>query len=269
MKVFTKFQLGICLAACIMIVGGCSYDEVMSENDTRSQVAVESVERSIPLEVEENKIFESENQTEISKDGVVCDTKDALVVEETFIAEEKEIVDKSEDKVGNVVDKNAPPTVEEQKITYVVTDLNVMMYASTAVNVREEPDKNSDKLGSLTENQEVNVTGKTDNGWYRISYNGADAFVNSSYLMQEKKVVQEPPKTTPSPSVDGNSSSSSAGGSVTVPKKEDTQGNLVWVPTKGGKKYHSKSSCSSMDNPMQVTIEHAEANGYTPCKRCY
>ena len=56
---------------------------------------------------------------------------------------------------------------------------------------------------------------------------------------------------------------------VTVPKQEETVGNLVWVPTHGGKKYHRKSSCSNMKNPMQVTKETAEANGFGPCGRCY
>ena len=69
------------------------------------------------------------------------------------------------------------------------------------------------------------------------------------------------------------SSSSSGGGSgsksVTVPKSGDTQGHLVWIPTNGGKKYHSKSSCSNMKDPMQVTEEHAIENGFEPCKKCY
>lgn len=56
---------------------------------------------------------------------------------------------------------------------------------------------------------------------------------------------------------------------VTVPSSEDTSGDLVWVPTNGGKKYHSKSTCSNMEEPMHVTKQHAEENGYTACKRCY
>jgi len=72
---------------------------------------------------------------------------------------------------------------------------------------------------------------------------------------------------TNKPSTSGGSSSSSA--SVTVPKQEDTVGNLVWVPVNGGTKYHKTSGCSNMKNPMQVTVEHAKSNGYTACKKCY
>ena len=44
---------------------------------------------------------------------------------------------------------------------------------------------------------------------------------------------------------------------------------MVWIPTNGGTKYHSKSSCSNMDNPQQVTLSEAQARGFTPCGRCY
>ncbi len=46
-------------------------------------------------------------------------------------------------------------------------------------------------------------------------------------------------------------------------------GNIVWIPTKGGKKYHSKSSCSGMISPKQVSLSEAKALGFTACKRCH
>ena len=41
----------------------------------------------------------------------------------------------------------------------------------------------------------------------------------------------------------------------------------VWVP-KSGARYHQTSDCSGMQNPAQVTLEEALAQGYTPCQRC-
>lgn len=43
---------------------------------------------------------------------------------------------------------------------------------------------------------------------------------------------------------------------------------MVWIPTNGGNKYHSRPGCSKMKNPKEVSLEQAEKNGYTPCKRC-
>lgn len=56
---------------------------------------------------------------------------------------------------------------------------------------------------------------------------------------------------------------------VVVPTVPETNGELVWVPTNGGKKYHSRSNCSNMKDPIQVTKETAESNGFTPCAKCH
>ena len=44
---------------------------------------------------------------------------------------------------------------------------------------------------------------------------------------------------------------------------------MVWVPTKGGTKYHSKSTCSNMDDPRYISKSQAISEGFTPCKKCY
>ena len=43
---------------------------------------------------------------------------------------------------------------------------------------------------------------------------------------------------------------------------------MVWIP-KSGKCYHSKSSCSRMKNPSQVSRSYAESRGYRACSKCY
>ena len=37
----------------------------------------------------------------------------------------------------------------------------------------------------------------------------------------------------------------------------------------GGKKYHSKSSCSGMKGPEKVSLSTAKQRGFTACKKCY
>lgn len=80
-----------------------------------------------------------------------------------------------------------------------------------------------------------------------------------------RKAVADTAKTT----VDTTKATKSSSQTVTVSANSETDGQLVWIPTKGGKKYHSTSSCSNMDNPSHVTIETAIAKGFTPCKKCY
>lgn len=52
----------------------------------------------------------------------------------------------------------------------------------------------------------------------------------------------------------------------TTSKEEKVE--KVWVSSTG-KKYHSKSSCSNMNSPREITLEEAEKQGYTPCSRCH
>lgn len=79
------------------------------------------------------------------------------------------------------------------------------------------------------------------------------------------------PQANSSETTQTNSSESSqtSENSVTVPDQSQQTQEGVWVPTNGGTKYHSKSSCSGMKNPMQVSLETAIANGYEPCRRCH
>ena len=78
-------------------------------------------------------------------------------------------------------------------------------------------------------------------------------------------------KTEPSA---GNTASNEGNTSQTTETKHETNPStstietMVWIP-QNGKKYHSKSSCSNMKSPSQVTKSYAESNGYTACKKCY
>lgn len=47
---------------------------------------------------------------------------------------------------------------------------------------------------------------------------------------------------------------------------------MVWIASTGdGTRYHKHSSCSSMDNPIQIPLSEALARGYTACQKnsCY
>ena len=45
--------------------------------------------------------------------------------------------------------------------------------------------------------------------------------------------------------------------------------DYVWIPTKGGTKYHASAECSNMEEPQKVTKDEAKALGFTACKKCY
>lgn len=53
------------------------------------------------------------------------------------------------------------------------------------------------------------------------------------------------------------------------PSYSESSSTMVWIPTNGGKKYHSHSGCSNMKNPEKVSLSKAKRLGFTACKKCY
>lgn len=84
-------------------------------------------------------------------------------------------------------------TAEGSMLTYTYTDMDATMYAQKTVNVRSLPNTDGEKLGSLSTNDEVKVTGQcAETSWYRIEYSGGVAYVSNSYLGNDKVVVKQP-----------------------------------------------------------------------------
>lgn len=73
---------------------------------------------------------------------------------------------------------------------YTCTDMTQTMYAKSAVNVRDLPGTDGNKIGSLKASEEITVTGKCDQtGWYRFDLNGTTAYVSDKYIVSEKPVA--------------------------------------------------------------------------------
>ena len=105
----------------------------------------------------------------------------------------------------------------------------------------------AEKLGTFSAGDSVTVI-SSENGWSKIDYNGTEAYVASDYLSDTQ------PTAAPA--------------ATQAPSSSDQQETMVWV-SDSGKKYHSKSSCSNMSNPHQISLSDAQAQGYTPCKKCH
>lgn len=114
----------------------------------------------------------------------------------------------------------------------------------------------------------------------------------SSANIASAPVVEEVKTETPTPVEASTSTSSQPSQSVSTPSKSTSTsssststskstvktapstaykkvGLLVWIPTNGGKRYHSNSSCSGMISPRRVDLGEARYLGFTACGRCY
>lgn len=161
----------------------CNGPEVLSE--TASEEITESTTET-----------ESETQTGDESESVSEEQTEERTEEQSEEVSEETVSAEKEEKTSEIPTEEVPEVSEEQ---FTVTDMDATMYAQRNCNVRKGPGTTYEKIGSLKLNDEVTVTGKTDNNWYRISFTGEDAYVSASLLSGEK-VDTSVKETTPSDS---------------------------------------------------------------------
>ena len=126
---------------------------------------------------------------------------DSNVISETdFVRNSEEIAENSEavstpetstEENSEAVSKPDSEAVVEPEFT--VTEVTATKYATQSVNVRSGPSTDYDKIGGLTTNQEVQVTGQASTGWYRFTWtDGREAYVSDRYVSDSKVEVAPP-----------------------------------------------------------------------------
>lgn len=58
-----------------------------------------------------------------------------------------------------------------------VTEMNQIMTVQTDCDARQTPDENSEVMMSYTAGSTVWVIGETENGWYKVSYQGKEGYI--------------------------------------------------------------------------------------------
>lgn len=96
-------------------------------------------------------------------------------------------------ETAHTIEPTTEPVVAETTTVadagYTYSELNQTMYAKSAVNVRDLPNTDGKKIGSLKASQEITVTGKCDQtGWYRFELNNTTGYVSDKYIVSEKPV---------------------------------------------------------------------------------
>ena len=70
------------------------------------------------------------------------------------------------------------------------------MYVMSPVNVRREPNADSEILGSLSTGTSVEVVGDTGSGWVQVLYYGNKTYINVKYLSDTPVVTTTAATTT-------------------------------------------------------------------------
>ena len=191
-KQLTGFLLSVMLLSMCV---GCSAEsttteptetaEAITTEESTSEQAEEAMEAS-----EETKEQEPEGIEEPSEE-VATETEKAEVTPETT-TEPEATKEPEETADSEQVEIPASPATEPAS-PYTYTDMSATMYAQQTVNVRDLPDTKGNKLGGLSTNDEITVTGQcNETGWYRFEYDGSVAYVSDKYVGENKvETVQE------------------------------------------------------------------------------
>ena len=156
---------------------------------------------------------------------VVENSENTESVENSEISEPEVVESETTD---NSAKENTNTNKETQKNTepaYTVKDMSATKYAKQSVNVRKGPGTSYGKVGSLSTNQKVTVTGQADNGWYRIDYNGTEAFVSNNYLVDKKVETTNNDTGNKKDTSSNNSSKNNSTSNNSTNESENNSGN--------------------------------------------
>ena len=121
-------------------------------------------------------------------------TEEATAIPEETLAPTPEATEEPREEVTieNEKTEATPEPTEEPVPQYTYTDMAATMYAQQTVNIRDLPDTNGNKIGSLSTNDEITVSGQcNETSWYRFEYNGNVAYVSNKYVGENKVEVQQ------------------------------------------------------------------------------
>lgn len=157
------------LCAALMLTACGSKKTTSNETASTEATSVESTETTV-----------AETTTEPAVEPTEAPTESETAPTETAPAE-------SPAPAVEPTAASVEPTAVSTGYTY--SELNQTMYAKSAVNVRDLPNTDGKKIGSLKASQEITVTGKCNQtGWYRFDWNNTTGYVSDKYIVSEKPV---------------------------------------------------------------------------------
>ena len=194
------------LLAVLMSVGmtACGNTNTSKQTNTNYENFEKPSQDDINYTSEEIEEEESTEQYEQSLTG--NGTGDIYVPDEEDLAIEDEATLAQQEAQAADEQIQSEPVVD-----YTVVSIDTQtMYAQQSVNLRQGPSTEYDKVGSLSTNQSVTITGyvETASGkWYQLS---TEQFVSAKYLGTDKVVVQAPSNNSNTSNDNNNSNSNNS-----------------------------------------------------------
>lgn len=178
-----RVQLFMLLVVLVFSMTACQEDAEISETMSGSEIVSLEVSEEIS---EENDITSDADAT--TGDLSASEPEDASEAKDTLEnndSSENGNMEENESKETASEENNSEEESASEEPEFTVEEHSAVLFVKKAVNVRKGPSTDYEKIGGLNKGEQIQVTGIADTGWYRIQYDGIEAYVASSYLIDE------------------------------------------------------------------------------------
>lgn len=200
-----KLSIVFAAALCCCLISACGNNaaEKVDSPAVTAPVTVDSQPETAPAETAPADTTAAETTTEetTTSDDTTTDntTEVDTTTDDTTEVDTTEVDTSAETTTSETTVTTAESAVTEPDATttaettasaavpeIAVNPMSGKMFAKSDVNVRSGAGTGFERLGHLDGGDEVEITGLSENGWYRIVFKGGEGFVSEKYLQNEK-----------------------------------------------------------------------------------
>lgn len=177
-------------------------------------VLIISLIGNIYLAIEINKETKSQNEMQSELE----ETKGNLENLQTELSTIKEEVENLESEKTSLQEENNSLQSELEFLESIEL-LSKIMYATEDGNVYIKPDESSEIKGEIKKEEEVHVTGRTSNDWYRVEWGNGEVYIKASLLSDTKPTSSTNTSNSSSSNTSTTNNNSNSNSSTTTPSQ--------------------------------------------------
>lgn len=116
-----------------------------------------------------------------------------IAIEKSKVSQEKNVISESMNEISEEKSTDSEEVVNEiednidKDNSDESEELDITIKAKNECNIRKKDTTDSEKVGTLKKDEEVNAIEKTKNGWYKIKYKNSNAYVKASLVEEVEK----------------------------------------------------------------------------------
>lgn len=180
MKKVMSLVLILCLTLGMM---GCSNTSSSSNNNDKSSQQDTMVETVLQSDEQQNSETNQDTSSTTNATDSINTTGENANTQDSETSAKDLSIQASEPVIENDISQTADNTNALEEIIF--TEVNETVYATSNVNIRTAPSKDSESLGKLNKNKSLERVG-TSAQWSKVLFNDQECYISSEYLTSEE-----------------------------------------------------------------------------------